>query len=266
MTPAAVPVGVALAAGALATLNPCAFPLLPAFLSFYVGADDARLPAAPNRAAQGLLVGLLVTTGFLGVFAAVGLPAALGVGAITEAVPWAGLAIGLALAAAGLYTLAGGRLRLPTAAAPQVPGDRRASTMLLFGVGYGAASLGCTLPVFLTLLGASASAGGVPASLMVFGAYGVGMAVTLTALSVAAALLRQGLARGLRRLLPYAQRLSGGLLAVAGAYLTYFWARVTFGSSAALGSDPLVRLVLTFTARLEALAQRSGAPLVIGAG
>ena len=32
--------------------------------------------------------------------------------------------------------------------------------MLLFGVGYGAASLGCTLPLFLTLVGASLSGGG----------------------------------------------------------------------------------------------------------
>jgi hypothetical protein len=29
--------------------------------------------------------------------------------------------------------------------------------MLLFGIGYGAASLGCTLPLFLTLVGASLS-------------------------------------------------------------------------------------------------------------
>lgn len=51
-----MPVALALVAGALASVNPCGFPLLPAFLSFYVAADDDVLPRAPARAAQGLLV------------------------------------------------------------------------------------------------------------------------------------------------------------------------------------------------------------------
>jgi cytochrome c-type biogenesis protein len=69
-----VPLALALVAGALASVNPCGFPLLPAFLSFYVGAEEEDLPRAPARVGQGLLVGLLVSTGFLAVFALVGVP------------------------------------------------------------------------------------------------------------------------------------------------------------------------------------------------
>ena len=65
----AVPISVALVAGGLAVINPCSFPLLPAFLSFYVGADEAKLPRTATRVAQGLVVGGLVTVGFLGLFA-----------------------------------------------------------------------------------------------------------------------------------------------------------------------------------------------------
>jgi cytochrome c-type biogenesis protein len=64
---------IAFIGGGLATLNPCGFPMLPAFLSFYAGADETRLPPAQSRVAQGLLAGLLVTAGFLGVFAVIGL-------------------------------------------------------------------------------------------------------------------------------------------------------------------------------------------------
>ena len=84
-----VPISIALVAGGLAVINPCGFPLLPAFLSFYLGADERRLPPAPTRVLQGLLVGALVTVGFLGFFALVGLPVSYGVGAIARAVPWA---------------------------------------------------------------------------------------------------------------------------------------------------------------------------------
>ena len=50
-----VPISVALAAGALAVVNPCAFPLLPAFLSFYLGVEEERLPPATTRVVQGLM-------------------------------------------------------------------------------------------------------------------------------------------------------------------------------------------------------------------
>src|SRR4051794_24375712 len=85
-----VPLSIALTAGGLAVVNPCGFPLLPAFLSFYLGVDEEKLPRAPTRIAQGLMVGALVAFGFLGVFAVVGLPLSLGVGAIADAVPWVG--------------------------------------------------------------------------------------------------------------------------------------------------------------------------------
>ena len=79
-----VPISIALVAGGLAVINPCGFPLLPAFLSYYLGADERRLPAAPTGVLQGQLVGGLVTVGFLGFFALVGLPVSYGVAAIAH--------------------------------------------------------------------------------------------------------------------------------------------------------------------------------------
>src|SRR5204862_2688084 len=83
----AVPVSVALAAGGLAVINPCGFPLLPAFLSFYLGADEHELPRAPTRILQGLLVGALVSIGFLGLFALASLPVSFGVALVARAIP-----------------------------------------------------------------------------------------------------------------------------------------------------------------------------------
>ncbi len=102
-----MPLALALVAGALASVNPCGFSLLPAFLSFYVGAEEDLLPRAPARATQGLLVGLLVSAGFLAVFAIVGVPIAYGVTQLTSAIPWAGLAIGVVMVAAAVAGLAG---------------------------------------------------------------------------------------------------------------------------------------------------------------
>jgi cytochrome c-type biogenesis protein len=245
-----VPISVALVAGGLAVVNPCGFPLLPAFLSFYLGADEEQLPSAETRLLQGLYVGALVALGFLGLFAVAGLPVSYGVGAIADAIPWAGLATGALLVALGLATMLGLRLRLPERGLPTVRRERRAGAMVMFGVGYGAASLGCTLPLFLTLVGASL--GG--AKITVFAAYGTGMALVLMALSVLVALAREGAVRAVRPLLPYLNRVSGALLVVAGSYLAYYWARLRFGDTVTVADDPVVRFGVRFSGDVRSFA------------
>ena len=246
----------------MSVINPCAFPLLPAFLSYYLGADEDRLPAAPTRALQGLVVGGLVALGFLGLFAVVGLPVSLGVGAIADAVPWVGLATGVVLALTGLSVLAGRRISLMVVPRPRVRSERRIGAMVLFGVGYGAASLGCTLPIFLALVGASLGADKVK----VFLAYGVGMAVVLMALAIAVACAREGIARRVRALVPHVGRLSGALLTASGGYLVYYWARIRFGDSVTLADDPIVGFASRYSAELQDFAERHGTPLIAGAG
>jgi cytochrome c-type biogenesis protein len=253
-----VPLSIAFAAGGLAVVNPCAFPLLPAFLSFYLGADEDQLPPAPTRVVQGLLVGALVALGCLGLFALVGLPVSFGLSAVADAVPWVGLATGVLLALTGLFVVAGGRVRLPFAPRVAVRRERRPGAMLLFGVAYGAASLGCTLPIFLALVGASVGAGQVA----VFTAYGAGMAIVLMALAVGVACARQGLAHRLRWVQPHVGRLSGVLLMLSGGYLVYYWARIRFGDSLTLADDPIVGLATRYSAELQEFAERHGAPLL----
>ena len=253
-----VPVSVALAAGGLAVINPCGFPLLPAFLSFYLGADERDLPSAPTRILQGLLVGSLVTAGFLGVFALASLPVSFGVGVVARAIPWAGLATGALLALAGLLALTGRHLALPIAVRIAVRRERRLGAMLLFGVGYGAASLGCTLPLFLTLIAASSG----PDKLTVFTAFAAGTAVVLMALSVLVALAREGVARSLRPALPYLSRIAGALLVIAGGYLVYYWARLRFGDTATVADDPIVSFAIRFSGHVRTFAEGRGATLV----
>lgn len=261
-----VPLLLALVAGALSPLNPCGFPLLPAFLSFYVGAEEESLPRASNRIAQALVVGLLVTAGFLGVFAIIGLPITYGAGLLADALPWAGLVMGAILMGVGLVALAGRRVAIPLHNPLGIAHGRHGRAMLLFGAGYGIAALGCTLPAFLALVGVSLGAATVAEATAIFAAYGTGMALSFMTLSLTAALFQQRLARALRRLAPYMNRISGALLTVAGAYLAYFWARTLFGPSATLASDPLVGPVTMFSARLAAMAADRGLPIVIGIG
>ncbi|MGH8932526.1 MAG: cytochrome c biogenesis CcdA family protein [Egibacteraceae bacterium] len=267
----AVPLSLALVAGGLATFNPCSLPLLPAFLSFSIGAESSERPAAESSVARALLAGLLITGGFLGVFAIVALPVTAGFSLIADALPWAGVAVGLVLLAVGLLALCGVRVRVPVAnlagPGPDSGHGRRTTRMLLFGAGYGVASFGCTFPVFLTLLGAVAAAGGGGvAMLAVFAAYALGAAIVLMALAVAATRVAQGLGRRFGLVLTHVHRLSGGLLVISGAYLTYYWLRVQLGPASTLASDPLVGTVTRFSAGIAVYARGAGLFVVVFAG
>ncbi len=155
------------------------------------------------------------------VFGTIGTAIGLGARELIHALPWAGLTIGALLVLAGLAVISGRhlRLRLPGLSARRggVSGD------VLFGIGYGTASLSCTLPVFLAATGTAAT-GSVAESALSFVAYAAGMGTILTALAVAAALSQKGLALALRRFVPYVSRASGALLLLAGGYVVYYWA------------------------------------------
>ena len=215
-------VSLAFTAGLLAPVNPCGFALLPAYLARHLA---SRASAAPTRtAARALAVGALATVGFLLVFATAGSAIALGAHALTGSFPWIGFGVGLALAAAGIATLLGRQpavLRMPHLQGGARPGSLRAE--ILFGVGYGLASLSCALPLFLATLG-TASTGSLSVSALSFAAYALGMGTVLTLLAVAAAFSRHGLVGALRRLIPYVERASGVLLLAAGLYVADYWA------------------------------------------
>ncbi|WP_432838860.1 cytochrome c biogenesis CcdA family protein [Dactylosporangium sp. CA-092794] len=246
-----MPVALAFLAGGLAILNPCSFAMLPVFLSYYVGAQERELPSVSSRTVQALLVGLTVTIGFLSVFTVLGLPITLGAGQIARAVPWVGFCLGLAMAVFAAATLAGKRLELSL---PKLRLDnhrRRPTGMAMFGVAYGLASLSCTLPIFLVIVGAALTNGGPLGTLAVFGAYAAGMALVLVSVSMGAALLREGIARALKRVLPRLRWINGSLLLFISLYLLYYWGMALFASAETRAADPVVTFVQRSTSWVE---------------
>jgi len=114
-------VSFAFVAGTVATVNPCGFALLPAYLARRVGAEDGTRKSA-DAVSRALVVGAVTTAGFMLVFGTIGTAIGLGARELTHALPWAGLVIGVALVLAGAAVLAGGhlRLRLPRFSCPRV--------------------------------------------------------------------------------------------------------------------------------------------------
>src|SRR5713226_3024868 len=94
------PIAFAFAAGLVATVNPCGFAMLPAYLAYFLGAEHPDEAAAPGSGVpRALLVGATVSAGLLVVFAAAGSLLSAGVRSFIDYVPWMALLIGLGLVA-----------------------------------------------------------------------------------------------------------------------------------------------------------------------
>jgi len=256
------PFALAIAAGMAATVNPCGFALLPAYLAAFVGEDHEPGFAAVPRA---FAVSGALTAGFVvvfGLFGAVITPLAL---SIEKYLPWATIVIGFGLVGLGVALLAGRQLTLSIPKLNRGGRDGSLVSMFLFGVSYAIASLSCTIGPFLAVTSSTFGSGNVASGIAVFVFYALGMGLVVTALTVGVALARAGLVGRLRSALPYVSRVSGGLLVLAGAYVAWYgWfeVRVLAGGD---GRDPIVDRALGVQAWLQSTVVPDEPAVVLGA-
>jgi len=214
------PLFFAFAAGMVATVNPCGFAMLPAYVSMFLGSDDGD--DAPAGIAIGLRVGIAVTVGVFGLFSAVGLLVSFGLQQLINFVPWIALVIGALLFVLGVAVLRGYHLTARVITVKNKKG-RSFFAMTGFGVAFGTASISCTLPIFLAIVGLSSRSSNVLSGWSVFLAYAAGMGVVLTAVAVALATSREVLVSRMRNILPYVERVGGFLLVASGLFIMYYW-------------------------------------------
>lgn len=199
-------VGFAVSAGVATFLAPCAYPLLPGYVGYYVGREDADVGGAVVRggaAAGGALVALALVAALL--FAAgTALVSRL---ALLEPV------VGVALVGLGVLFVLD---RAPTLHL-QLP-ERRASVggFAAFGGVYALAAAGCVVPVFLGVVTQSLTLPAAQAAVALL-AYAVAAAVPLAAVTVLGA-LGSDVVGGLSEHVGSVQRLAGGVMVLAGLW------------------------------------------------
>jgi cytochrome c-type biogenesis protein len=224
---AVFPRAYALFAGMVAAFNPCGFALLPAYLGLYLQADSDG-PRSPTALIwTPLKVSLAVAAAFVGAFGLVGLAVGAAGATVSSLFPFLGLAVGMLLIAAGGAMVAGWRFvgtgQGLTDRLGGVATRRGIAGYFAYGIAYALASLGCTLPIFLTVVGSALLAGGWVGEVLQFVLFGVGMSLVLAALTLLAAVFKSQFLLRLRVLGRIVEPLSAALLLAVGTYILYYW-------------------------------------------
>jgi cytochrome c biogenesis protein CcdA len=226
----------ALVAGMVATVNPCGFAMLPAYLALVVQDDRGG-----SRVGRALAAAAVMTAGFVVVFGVFGLAIAPVAASVQRYLPFITVLIGVALVVFGVLLVAGRTISLmvpkPTKGAP----TGRLGSMFGYGIAYAIASLSCTIGPFLAVVGTTLSGADFVEGVAAFLAYALGMGLVVGVLAVGATLTDNVLATRARTLLPRVSRIGGVLLTVVGLYVAYYGVyelRLFFGD--ADPADPVV--------------------------
>ena len=228
--------GFAFTAGVATFFAPCAYPLLPGYVAYYLGSDaggsgESASVGTGARLRRAATVGVLVSCGFVLVYGVLaGIVAAVGTRVLADVVL-------LELVVGGLFVGLGAAMALgrgPTRHLTFPERRRSPAAFVGFGIVYAAAAAGCTAPVFIAVALAALSSDPATA-LATLGAYAAGMSALMIGVTALSALGREALVRRLPRPRTVS-RVAGVLLVAAGLAQIYLFL-FRFGGLALLGLE-----------------------------
>jgi cytochrome c-type biogenesis protein len=211
--------------GMVAAVNPCGFILLPTYLMYFLGLQGTMPGTQRSTMRRAVIVSAAVSAGFLSVFLVAGLISWQFTSWINENAKYATGGIGVALLVLGIAMLAGYKLPFMT---PRLDagGDGPKQTvgaMFVYGIAYAVASIGCTIGLFIATVFSASERDGVAAGVGNMLAYGAGMALLVSALTIALASANTGLLKLLRGSLQYVDRIAAFFVLLSGVYLIWYF-------------------------------------------
>jgi len=203
----------AFTAGVLSIFSPCSYALLPGYIGYYLGGRFSV-----GRALQG---GAACTLGLITVFTVVGSLASLLGELVPQIIPLLDLVAGAFLILMGIVTFR--QTNMPYISLPVNLSKREGLLGLYtFGVVYGLAGIGCSAPIFVSVLFYSLSKG------LVFGVlsfvlYALGMGAPLILTTILLAQTKEYILGRIQRATEQIQKVSGAVLIAVGLYLFYYY-------------------------------------------
>jgi len=228
-------------AGISAFFSPCAFPLLPGYMTYYLGRESKEETDRRAMIRKAAIGGIVAALGVLVVYALMGLLVA-GAGEVVKA--YAGYlapVVAVIILIMGIVMLTKYEIPLYRVTAmfnPLIDGAKKGIGRLTgrggeepgqyvgllgYGAGYGAASLGCHAPIFIAVVMAGLVAGGVGSAMLAFLMYALGMGLFLVIVTVLVGMAKTQLVKRMTQWMPVIKKVSGVVLVVVGVVLIYMF-------------------------------------------
>jgi len=235
---------VALVTGVLSFFAPCAFPLLPGYMSYCLARKEGiRKGKGGAKDLKGSVRGgIIAALGIISIFSLAGILVAAAGSTVVAYVSYLTPVIAVVIAIMGFMMLVDrtawadkmfGRITSKVQNGISGMTGKRIGAgsnkgLYLYGAGYGIASMGCQAPVFVAIMVAGFAAGGFGEAFLLFVLFGIGMGAMMVMVTVLVGMAKGMAIRKMTTAMPYIKRVSGLILLVAGMYLAYYYGTILF--------------------------------------
>jgi cytochrome c-type biogenesis protein len=209
----------AFTAGMVSFFSPCAFPLFPGYIAYYLGDQKKRNVSSTK-------IGLLAASGALTFFGILAVILFFVGNVVLPYLSFLASLTGLLIAIFGLMLLIGISFKssylqnlLSKLKSKNLDSNR---DVFLFGFGYGVISKGCTLPLIIALILIPLGNGQIGLAAVSILVYGMAMSILMIIVTYLVFLSRDKLIRKLNSSTVNLKKLAGVLLMIIGLYLAWY--------------------------------------------
>ena len=219
----------AFTSGVLIFFTPCGVALLPAYVTYIIGGEEAQKMSTRQKAWAGFKVGLVVSAGIVTVFVLAGAVVAAFGNVLAPYAKGIAITVGALLVVLGILMLLGKSISVSIP--HSLKADKKTTgRFFLFGVGYALGGIGCTLPAFLFIVFSGLSSGSWQAALLIFLAFSAGTVLLMLGVTTISAVSAQLVSRWISHYMRIINRVAGAVIVVAGLYLILFQFGITVHS------------------------------------
>lgn len=207
--------------GVMAFLAPCAVALLPGYIVAFISRNSEGDPTVVTRMARGLKLALLSILGILVIYAIAGVMIIIAAQVLKDYMKWITIGMGAVLIVLGILMVIGKNISF-SLNMNSATHKTEAVEAFVFGIAYAIGALGCLFPLFLVVATQAMAAPTLWMGASYIGAYFAGISGMMIAAILLSTFAKDLLMKYLRKILPHMERLTGGLLVLAGLYVIYY--------------------------------------------
>ncbi|MDC0960795.1 cytochrome c biogenesis protein CcdA [Dehalococcoidia bacterium] len=215
-------------AGVLAAFNPCGIVMLPAYLGMYINSSKSNSNVSfSKKLTNASSIILFVGMGFILLFSIVAILISFSSNLVGSLIPYISILLSLIIIYFGVSELQGKSIfsTFITSFSSKIgnPGKTTPYGFLLFGISYGLASVGCALPIFVSMLTKTLSSTTFISPIIDFFLYSLGMIsviAILTIITVFSTNLTRKISSAFRS---QSHNLFGIFLSFAGVFMLMYW-------------------------------------------
>ncbi|MEW5759143.1 MAG: cytochrome c biogenesis protein CcdA [Candidatus Thermoplasmatota archaeon] len=211
-------------AGISSFFSPCAFPLLPGYITYYLGSE------ARTGYKRGFIFGSIAAFGILSVYLVFALIISLFGAAVSPYVSYLGIPVAIILIILGIIMLTNFVIPIPSFQKPKfietnidkLFGEEKGG-FFLYGIGYGFASLACQAPIFLAVVLGAILSGGFISGFLAFFLYALAMGIFMVLFTIFVSKGKEKIISKMKNLMNPIKKGSGIVLIIIGIYLVWYY-------------------------------------------